>query len=294
MTDTPDQPFEARPDGQLLELAGRRRVAPDELAISIERGAQALIFSDLRLAKTATDISREVCRSVSRAIEDCRGPGVVVFAGDMFDLRDGTDVESALLAHPRLSAALCRVHRGRASSAGRAAGDPRLRAGVRPARHGSGDGDRRRGRARLRARSGYRRREPARARGAGPPPRPAGGLCRSAGSERPSARATPRARDRARSRECKGFEQVAGRDRRSRRPEPSGSVRRVAVGLPPSAEAIGVARRARARGARIVLVVLRADRPPHRRERARCASSVSSAPASPWSWQWSASCSCSP
>ena len=40
-----------------------------------------------------TDISREVCRTVARAIEECRGPGVVVFAGDVFDLRDGTDVD---------------------------------------------------------------------------------------------------------------------------------------------------------------------------------------------------------
>jgi lysylphosphatidylglycerol synthetase-like protein (DUF2156 family) len=106
MTDTPDQPIDARPDGQLVELAGRRRVAPDELAVSIERGARALIFSDLRLTNAATDISREVCRSVAKAVEECRGPGVVVFAGDVFDLRDGTDVESALVAHPRLSAAL--------------------------------------------------------------------------------------------------------------------------------------------------------------------------------------------
>jgi hypothetical protein len=106
MSYTPDEPEADAPDGQLVELAGRRKVAPDELAVVIERGARALVFSDLRLANPATDISREVCRSVAKAIEECRGPGVVVFAGDVFDLRDGTDVEGALLAHPRLSAAL--------------------------------------------------------------------------------------------------------------------------------------------------------------------------------------------
>ena len=43
---------------------------------------------------------------MARAIDECRGPAAVVFAGDVFDLRDGTDVDSALIAHPRLSAAL--------------------------------------------------------------------------------------------------------------------------------------------------------------------------------------------
>ena len=52
MTDTPDQPIEARPDGQLVELAGRRRFAPDELSVCIGRGGRALIFSDLRLTNT--------------------------------------------------------------------------------------------------------------------------------------------------------------------------------------------------------------------------------------------------
>src|SRR5689334_25313430 len=106
MTDTPEPPETARTEGQLVELAGRRRVAADELGISVVRGARVLVFSDLRLSNPATDISRKVCRSVARAIEEARGPGAVVFAGDLFDLRDGTDVDGALAAHPRLAAAL--------------------------------------------------------------------------------------------------------------------------------------------------------------------------------------------
>jgi hypothetical protein len=106
MTITPDPPDRARPDGQLVELAGRRRVAPDELMVTMPRGARALVFSDLRLANPATDISREVCRSVARAIDECRGPAAVVFAGDTFDLREGADIDSALVAHPRLASAL--------------------------------------------------------------------------------------------------------------------------------------------------------------------------------------------
>jgi lysylphosphatidylglycerol synthetase-like protein (DUF2156 family) len=106
MTITPDPPDGARPDAQLVELAGRRRVAPDELMVSMPRGTRSLVFSDLRLTNPGSDLTREVCRAVARAIDECRGPAVVVFAGDVFDLRDGTDVESALVAHPRLAAAL--------------------------------------------------------------------------------------------------------------------------------------------------------------------------------------------
>ena len=108
MPDPPegDQTDSERPDGRLVELAARRRVVPDELTIALDRGARALVFTDLRLTNAATDISREVCRSVARAVDECRGPAVIVFAGDVFDFREGTDVESALVAHPRLSAAL--------------------------------------------------------------------------------------------------------------------------------------------------------------------------------------------
>ena len=106
MTSTPDEPGTDGPDAKLLELAGHRRAVPDELTIVIGRGARVLVFTDLRLTNGATDITREVTRTVARAIEECRGPGVVVLAGDVFDLRDGTDVDTALLAHARLSAAL--------------------------------------------------------------------------------------------------------------------------------------------------------------------------------------------
>jgi lysylphosphatidylglycerol synthetase-like protein (DUF2156 family) len=106
MSMTPDEPDVTGPDAQLVELSGRRRSVPDELAIQMCRGARVLVFSDLRLANGATDITREVTRTVAKAIEECRGPGVVVLAGDVFDLRDGTDIESALSAHSRFASAL--------------------------------------------------------------------------------------------------------------------------------------------------------------------------------------------
>ena len=106
MPSTPTEPGSTGPEARLVELSGRRRSVPDELTIKMERGARVLVFSDLRLANGATDISREVTRTVARPIEECRGPGVVVLSGDVFDLRDGTDIESALAAHPRFRSAL--------------------------------------------------------------------------------------------------------------------------------------------------------------------------------------------
>lgn len=106
MTNTPNEPESPGRDAQLLELAGRRREVPDEITVPIGRGARVLVFSDLRLANGATDITREVTRTVARAIEECRGPGAIVLSGDVFDLRDGTDIDSALLSHPRFATAL--------------------------------------------------------------------------------------------------------------------------------------------------------------------------------------------
>ena len=106
MPDTPDESESTGTEARLVELSDRRRSVPDELTIKMERGARVLVFSDLRLTNAATDITREVTRTVARPIEECRGPGVVVLAGDVFDLRDGTDIESALASHSRLATAL--------------------------------------------------------------------------------------------------------------------------------------------------------------------------------------------
>ena len=54
-------------------------------------------------------------RAIARPIEECRGPAVLVLAGDVFDfLRDGRpDPDAALAAHPRLAAALTTFMAGR-------------------------------------------------------------------------------------------------------------------------------------------------------------------------------------
>ena len=216
MTITPEPPDPARPDGQLVELAGRRRVAPDEMMVSMPRGARALVFSDLRLANPATDMSREVCRSVARAIDECRGPAAVVFNGDTFDLRDGTDIDAALIAHPRLAAALAAFVEG---------DDHRLVVlpGIRDSvlahdqrAHRRGDRPWRRGGAVVRARSRHGGWLSPRARRARTPARPLRGVRRPSRSQRPPAGSTSRARGRSRDRQRQGFECVAERYRRAR------------------------------------------------------------------------------
>jgi lysylphosphatidylglycerol synthetase-like protein (DUF2156 family) len=92
----------------LVDLASRRTTVVDEISIPVARGGQVFVFGGLRLAPGGTDISREVSRTIAHVLEGCRGPAVIVFAGDTFDLLcDGQpDPEAALAAQPRLAAAL--------------------------------------------------------------------------------------------------------------------------------------------------------------------------------------------
>ena len=93
-------------DAQVVELPAAPEVA-DEVVVPVPHGDRVLVVADLRLSGTATDTSREASRAVGRAIGDLQGPATLVFAGDMFDLRDGrAQVDVALGAHPRLASAL--------------------------------------------------------------------------------------------------------------------------------------------------------------------------------------------
>ena len=138
------------------------------------------------------------------------------------------------------------------------------------------------------------RRQPARARRARPSARSVGRVRRSARSQRSPARAAPRARDRPGPRERAGLEHVARGHRRSRRPESGRRVRRFAARVPPAAPPLGVAGHPRARRPRVVLVVLRADRPAHERQRAASRAFGCSAAGSTLELAVVASCSCSP
>jgi lysylphosphatidylglycerol synthetase-like protein (DUF2156 family) len=108
MTDGSEQVPTTEAEAQLVDLASRRPTVVDEVPISVGIGGEVLVFGGLRLAPGGTDTSREVARSIAHAVEGCRGPAVIVFAGDTFDmLREGRpDPEGALASHPRLAAAL--------------------------------------------------------------------------------------------------------------------------------------------------------------------------------------------
>ena len=95
-------------DAQLLALATRRRMVVDEISVPVPRGSRILVFGDLRLSLRPDDAAREASRTIARPIEECRGPAIVVLAGDMFDLLSETrvDIDGVLAAHPRLTTAL--------------------------------------------------------------------------------------------------------------------------------------------------------------------------------------------
>src|SRR5262249_2641667 len=102
----PDPTDEPLTDRRLVALPDRRNAVCEELPLALERGAGVLVFSDLRLGGGDSDLAREIGRVVARALDECRGPAVVVFAGDTFDLRNGVDVHTAFAASPRLASSL--------------------------------------------------------------------------------------------------------------------------------------------------------------------------------------------
>ena len=93
---------------ELVALTDHRATVVDEVSLRIGIGGQVFVFGGLRLAAGGNDLSREVARTIAHAIESCRGPATIVFAGDTFDLlRDRRpDPDLALSAHPRLASAL--------------------------------------------------------------------------------------------------------------------------------------------------------------------------------------------
>ncbi len=109
MTD-PREPEDGELPGgdRLVALAARRHVVPDETVVPVASGSRVLVFADLRMVPGGSDASRDASRAVARAVEEFGGPGVIVLAGDTFDLlREGRpDIEAALVGHARLAAAL--------------------------------------------------------------------------------------------------------------------------------------------------------------------------------------------
>ena len=78
--------------------------------IDVGRGWKVLVASDLGLRALSDDDSEMVTSDLARRLETWRGPGVVVFAGDTFELTEepNNSPQRALTAHPRLGEALRR------------------------------------------------------------------------------------------------------------------------------------------------------------------------------------------
>ncbi|HZQ29088.1 MAG TPA: phosphatidylglycerol lysyltransferase domain-containing protein [Acidimicrobiales bacterium] len=82
--------------------------ASDLLSLDIPVGARVLVVSDLLLRRDVCPGSVSAVTELAKTIDAWAGPGVIVVAGNLFDLlADGTspDPRQALAAHPRLAVA---------------------------------------------------------------------------------------------------------------------------------------------------------------------------------------------
>ena len=76
------------------------------VVVDVPIGRRVMVVSDLLLTATATASSTTVSTELARALEAWEGPGLLVIAGNLFDL-SGTDTpmaeaERSMAAHPRL------------------------------------------------------------------------------------------------------------------------------------------------------------------------------------------------
>ena len=81
---------------------------PDTVEIEVPIGGRVLVVSDLVLEKDATAASSSATTELATAIDAWDGPGVLVFAGNLFELvaSPAVDTAQALAAHPKLTAAV--------------------------------------------------------------------------------------------------------------------------------------------------------------------------------------------
>lgn len=84
------------------------RCTPPCVTVAIPRGGRMVVAGDLFLKAPATPASNSAAAELSSAIEEMGHRGVLVIAGNLFDLSDrpAEDLPAALLAHPRLRDAL--------------------------------------------------------------------------------------------------------------------------------------------------------------------------------------------
>ncbi len=81
---------------------------PDIVDVDVAAGTMVLITSDLHFAAERTEASAWAETHVSQRLEDLEGPGVLILAGDVFELWAGTDPDAAkaMESHPRFAQAV--------------------------------------------------------------------------------------------------------------------------------------------------------------------------------------------
>jgi len=85
-------------------------LVPDLLQVGVPVGWRVLVVSDLHFGRAATPTSTATANHLAEELDAWAGPGIVVFAGDVFELLGDqtTDPGRALDAHPRLNESLGR------------------------------------------------------------------------------------------------------------------------------------------------------------------------------------------
>lgn len=97
------------PSAASAPLTGaEHQLVPDLLEVCLPAGGRVVVVSDLHLGQQATAPSEQTVAELSRAIDSWEGPGLVVLAGDVFELlaEPTLDPGRALAAHPRFATAL--------------------------------------------------------------------------------------------------------------------------------------------------------------------------------------------
>ncbi len=106
------QPDRQRDEGDQHDEQFADRTGHHDIELSV--GSRVLVVSDMHIPPLADANSAIVCEQLSVTIDALHGPGVVVFAGDCFDMTTQAhpDPSQMLAEHPRLSGALERYASG--------------------------------------------------------------------------------------------------------------------------------------------------------------------------------------
>jgi len=82
---------------------------PDLIRLEVGRGSRVVVVSDLHLAPVASEVSTQAAGELARLLDEFREPGMLVIAGDGFEmLAAAPDVAAILDSHPQFTGAVRR------------------------------------------------------------------------------------------------------------------------------------------------------------------------------------------